>query len=335
MTPARTKNNGSIEPLSNYRLFETCDLDESREVTGRLWEKHVVTSVGRTDFRTRVNHVQIGHIGLTFIDCATPLRIEAFPAGDYYYIHFPINCSFEFHVIGKTLIADPDQAVFLCPNRELRIATPPARLLSLQIPARLVSSFQALGTYGNCKTGPGPGVLGLRLPTGRSLLNAIRWCASELNERPSLLESPAIPHLEAMLRSRFIVSLPGLILSDEDRHPSFSAAKLDEVENWIYANLEQPISVPLLAQQFGISVRSLQVAFRSRRDCTPMDFVRTARLWAVRRELRQSAQTTQQLRFVASKFGLLHPGRFAAQYRKIFGELPSETIAKTRENQGG
>jgi transcriptional regulator GlxA family with amidase domain len=65
-----------------------------------------------------------------------------------------------------------------------------------------------------------------------------------------------------------------------------------------------------------------------------MDFVRTARLWAVRSELRQSAPTAQQLRFVASKFGLLHPGRFAAHYRKIFGELPSETIAKNLQNKG-
>jgi AraC-like DNA-binding protein len=323
----RARNKESIEPLCNYRLFETCDLDESRDVMGRLWEKHVVECVGRTDFRTRVNHVQIGQIGLSFVDCATPLRIEAFPSGDDYYIQFPVNCSSEFRVPGETLIANPDQGVMMCPDRELRIATPPARVFALQIPTRLVPSFQALGTPDNNQASASPGVLDLRLP-------AVRWCASELNEHPTLLGSSATPHLEALLRSRFIASLPESNLSSRNGQPALSPAKLQEIENWIYANLEQPINVLSLAQQFGTSVRSLQVAFRSRRDCTPMDFVRTARLWAVRSELRQSAPTAQQLRFVASKFGLLHPGRFAAHYRKIFGELPSETIAKNLQNKG-
>lgn len=330
---SRARNKESIELLSNYRLFETCDLDESRDVMGRLWEKHVVECVGRTDFRTRVNHVQIGQIGLSFVDCATPLRIEAFPSGDDYYIQFPVNCSSEFRVLGETLIANPDQAVFCCPDRELRIATPPARVLSLKIPTRLVASFQAVGTDDDYKASISPGALDLRLPACRSLLCAVRWCVSELNDYPALLDSSATPHLEALLRSRFIASLPVSNLSTRNGQPALSPAKLHEVENWIYANLEQPLSVLSLAQQFGTSVRSLQVAFRSRRDCTPMDFVRTARLWAVRNELRQSAPTTQQLRFVASKFGLLHPGRYATQYRKIFGELPSQTITKNRENQ--
>jgi AraC-like DNA-binding protein len=314
--------------LSHFPLFETTDLDESREVMGRLWEKHRVECIGRVRFRTRVRHVQVGELGLSFIDCATPLIIEASPTGQDFYLQFLENCATEFRHGGKRMIASPDRAMVCRPDREMFIRTPPARVLSLKMPARIVGRLIAADRELGDESSPLPDYLDLRLPACRALSVATRWAAQEIDASPELLGSAAIPHLEAMLISRFVATLPTGPFALTGATRTIGDAMLKEIENWIHANLQEPLSVELLADRFDISVRSLQLAFRSRRDCSPMAYVRNARLWAVRCELRQANVGAAPLRFVAAKYGLVHLGRFAAHYRDLFGELPSETLAK-------
>ena len=57
-----------------------------------------------------------------------------------------------------------------------------------------------------------------------------------------------------------------------------------------------------------------------------MEFLRELRLDKVRAELAASAGGPGSgVREVAQKYGFLHLGHFAAQYRARFGERPSET----------
>ncbi len=314
--------------LSNFPVFATADLDESREVMGRLWEKHRVECVGRVRFQTQVNHAQIGGLGLTFIDCKTPLRVEAFPTGTHHYVQFFNSCFSEYQLQGETIIGSPGQAVVYSSHSEIRIRTPAAKVLSLQVPTQFVASVLGAGHGYSGDAASWHSGFDLSLRSCRSLSSAVRWAAMEVNENPGLLSSLAAAHIESSLKSRFIACLVEMDLgkSGEDRSPSDSV--YDDIETWIHANLDQPLCVDILAKRFNASVRGLQLAFQSRRGCSPMEFVRQARLWAVRRELRELGGCQQQVRFVAYKYGLVHLGRFAARYRELFGELPSETVAK-------
>ena len=51
-------------------------------------------------------------------------------------------------------------------------------------------------------------------------------------------------------------------------------------------------------------------------------------LFNVRRELWESDPLTTKVNDVASLWGFWHMGQFAADYRKLFNELPSETLKK-------
>lgn len=294
-------------------------------------EKHRVECIGRVRFRTRVNHVQIGEVGLSFIDCATPLLIDASPTGTDFYVQFLENCSTEFGRGAHRMIASPERAMICRPDREMFIRTPPARVLSLKMPARIVERLFAAYRSFEDEASALPNYLDLRFPACRALSAATRWAAQEIDACPELLGSAAMPHLEAMLISRFVATLPTGPFDLRGAARTISDAKLKEIESWIHGNLQEPLTVELLADRFDISVRSLQLAFRSRRQCSPMGYVRKARLWAVRCELRQAKGFDAPLRFVASKYGLVHLGRFAAHYRELFGELPSETLANRGE----
>ena len=79
----------------------------------------------------------------------------------------------------------------------------------------------------------------------------------------------------------------------------------------------------------GASARALYEGFRRFRATTPMAMLRTVRLEHVRAEL-QSAKPNEKITDIAYKWGIAHLGRFAAEYRARFGEMPSETLRRKR-----
>jgi AraC family ethanolamine operon transcriptional activator len=77
----------------------------------------------------------------------------------------------------------------------------------------------------------------------------------------------------------------------------------------------------------GVSERTLQYAFRSYVDMSPLAYLRLCRLNHVRATLRASDPRATTVTVVAMRFGFMHLGRFATEYRRMFGEAPSATLA--------
>jgi AraC family ethanolamine operon transcriptional activator len=65
-------------------------------------------------------------------------------------------------------------------------------------------------------------------------------------------------------------------------------------------------------------------AFQSLYHVSPIRFLHLRRLHQVRRALRRNAQTS--VTEVALRFGFGNLGRFAVEYRRLFGESPSQTL---------
>ena len=103
-----------------------------------------------------------------------------------------------------------------------------------------------------------------------------------------------------------------------------------ELEKWMEQNLGETISLDDLALVAGVSVRSIQKAFRQYRQCTPMDALLQKRLEKARDMLSMPTESATVLD-VAMELGYMHPSRFAKQYKNKFGENPSETLSKARK----
>jgi AraC-like DNA-binding protein len=82
-----------------------------------------------------------------------------------------------------------------------------------------------------------------------------------------------------------------------------------------------------LASHAGVSVRTLNGAFRAYRQRTPMQALREARMNGVRAELLAASKATR-VRNVAESWGYANLGIFAASYRQRFGESPSDTLRR-------
>lgn len=95
-------------------------------------------------------------------------------------------------------------------------------------------------------------------------------------------------------------------------------------ESWMRENLAEDVRMPELCTALGVSRRELEYAFRTTYDQSPRDYLHTLRLHAVRRTLLARDERRSILE-IALANGIFHPGRFAADYRTLFGERPSET----------
>lgn len=100
-------------------------------------------------------------------------------------------------------------------------------------------------------------------------------------------------------------------------------------EEYIRANLHLPLSLGDICVAAGVSSRTLQHTFRRKRGYTPMEFLRTLRLEQVRAELSRS-EPALSVTEAALNCGFTHLGRFAHDYRARFGEMPSETLSRSR-----
>lgn len=81
-----------------------------------------------------------------------------------------------------------------------------------------------------------------------------------------------------------------------------------------------------IAQECHVTPRALQYAFRRHLDCTPHAYLRQVRLDLVHQVLRDGSVPT--VGDAAARFGFFNPGRFAAEYRQVFGENPGQTLLR-------
>ena len=88
------------------------------------------------------------------------------------------------------------------------------------------------------------------------------------------------------------------------------------------------LSLADLAKAAGVSARSLNYAFHDLYGISPMRYFALKRLGRARSALRRSGSARGAVKRVALSTGYTHLGRFASEYRALFGELPSVTLSE-------
>jgi AraC-like DNA-binding protein len=101
-----------------------------------------------------------------------------------------------------------------------------------------------------------------------------------------------------------------------------------EVEGYVDARSFRPIHICELCNHLKISRRTLHRCFEEALGIGPGAFLRQKRLCSVHSMLRRLDSRTANVTQVATDFGFLELGRFAQQYRQLFGENPNETLRR-------
>jgi AraC family ethanolamine operon transcriptional activator len=101
-------------------------------------------------------------------------------------------------------------------------------------------------------------------------------------------------------------------------------------EEFCRRHVGEPVSISQLSLVAGVSERSLRNAFYEVCTTSPKRYLRIWQLHQVRHALRGAHRSQATVTDVAMFHGFLELGRFAGEYKALFGEVPSQTLQKAR-----
>ena len=90
------------------------------------------------------------------------------------------------------------------------------------------------------------------------------------------------------------------------------------------------MSIARLSAAAGVSERALRNAFYQVYAISPKRYLRRWQLNLVRNALRSTGRQRISVTDVATQHGFCELGRFAGEYKALFGEVPSETLQRAR-----
>jgi AraC family ethanolamine operon transcriptional activator len=129
------------------------------------------------------------------------------------------------------------------------------------------------------------------------------------------------------------VGQPGKPAQGADTTAATRQRVVREARRYMSEHAEEPIGVPDLCAAIHVSRRTLQYSFQDVLQLSPVTYLRALRLNGVRRDLRRGGD--EPVADSAARWGFWHLSRFAADYRHMFGELPSDTLRQARQWVGG
>jgi AraC-like DNA-binding protein len=170
-------------------------------------------------------------------------------------------------------------------------------------------------------------------PSTMAKLQRLHAAAGRLAEdAPEIIAHPeAARGLEQALIEAMVGCLgEGLVREDRlaQRHHSLIMRRFRRA---VEENPDQPLYIPELCAAIGVSDRTLRVCCQEQLGMSPKRYLLLRRMHLARRALRDGALGTTTVTEIATQYGFWQFGRFAGEYRTLFGETPSATLHHPRE----
>lgn len=137
---------------------------------------------------------------------------------------------------------------------------------------------------------------------------------------------PASSPMALLVATKALETFPNNIkiidIAPEDR------AFFEVIDRIIETNIRKDISADDLAIACNMSLRTLYSRFSKTIKTTPSAYIKKCKLQRVYGHIQSEFRSVRNVTEVALQYGFAHLGRFASEYRELFGEHPSETIRK-------
>lgn len=146
---------------------------------------------------------------------------------------------------------------------------------------------------------------------------------------PSKLSNPCLQQeLASEIPQLLLQTLSSLQPVKKKPISALRSKALKKAETYIVEFGDEPPKIQDICKATGASLRTLQFAFVEKYGITPKTYLEFYRLNAVRKMLRKRDPSTTKIIDVANRWGFWHMGKFAGDYHKLFGELPSQTLGR-------
>lgn len=179
---------------------------------------------------------------------------------------------------------------------------------------------------------PRPGVINSAGEVPARLREFLMLLLASVKSSPKMLNYPQIRKgMEQEIYNNIVLAIADTSSAAADTAVAPSRkAVVDKVREYILAHKEEPVTVADLCAALNVSRRTLQYSFQAVLDVNPVAYLRAIRLNGTRRALRAAAGDPHvTVADIAARWGFWHMSHFAADYKLMFGELPSQTLRST------
>jgi AraC-like DNA-binding protein len=304
--------------------FASADAEIAHRAIAAALNKHRV-SWGRGTVDTALHAKSVGSLKILFLRYGPLVTIER-QQGDFYIVQAPIRGRAMWRGRGASLTLDRNVGAVLSPTTRGVIEwSERCEQILVKIPALLVERVWRSLSDAPLRAPPEfQPALVLSGSAGSWFAHLVDFALHD----PQLDDRlPAGATLARRLEELFVLKLlmaQPHSQSAEMHRGGIAPKSVRLAEDYMRAHLRERITLFDLAEQANVSVRSLLRAFRSFRQASPISALRAMRLDAARDEL-LAGPPGLQIADIALRWGFGNLGRFAEQYRRRFGEVPSAT----------
>ena len=170
-------------------------------------------------------------------------------------------------------------------------------------------------------------------PPAMARLQRLHAAAARLvEEAPEIIANPdAARGLEQAL----IEALVGCLANSEDREHTLAQSHhsivMRRFRRVVEENPDQPLFIPEICEAIRVPGRTLRMCCQEHLGMGPKHYLLLRRLHMARRALREATPDAMTVTDIATRSGFWELGRFAVEYRSLFGELPSVTLGRQSE----
>lgn len=219
----------------------------------------------------------------------------------------------------------------LDPGAELTIASPEAHdWCSIHLPSDLFNHDTSVNADQRLS-----GTCSRVVDIGHAAMTRLRWLLTRLYQ--SLRVEPALTTSPAALKSvqsDLLAACQPIVARNAEPPPTMGRPSFErrEIIRRTTARMEKDLgeflSMEDLTLAADVSERTLRNIFLEFYGLPPRRFLTVHRLHQVRTTLQAADPECTRVTAVAAQFGFWHFGRFAREYRQVFGEVPSNTLKR-------
>lgn len=307
--------------------FSTSGVEEARHSMSTLYRAEMDLSVrGAAPFRYDMSALTAEGLTLSRIVLAGSGSVGAAAFEDFVLVQIPRGQ--QQWAVGqeKGLGCVP---FLILPQRQLHVRFADIEMLSVSL-RRDVTLAAMRALTGSDRLDPNRESVNELRRDPRSLISTMRYVDHTFRSDPSALSEPLLRAELVRLLVATLISTLSLVDPPEPGAlgQAVGPSALRRAMTFMDDNADQPVTISDVAAAAHMSVRALQVAFKTGVGRSPTRYLRDVRLNAAHADLLRHAASERTVEQVARRWGFAHTARFAALYRSTYGEYPSQTLRR-------
>ena len=318
-------------PVSDcgLRSVDSSDVDQHAENLTAWHQRYEQLAPGR--FAGTLDEIWLD--GLQLFRERTNLAVfetgDAWPGARTFAV--PLAMSGPATFLGRPV--GPDSILVVDERDGLELRTP--NLLDVACVSVPISTLESLGAF--LEDDAHDKLLAQRreLPLPTPTMTGVRRGLADAFEL--LTANPAAarrPHARKAMRERLLDHLGSAVqLAAPEPRTTLTTAAYHRItrqaRDLVLSRPTEPMTVGDLCAALKVSRRTLQSCFQTVLGTSPHQYLRTVRLNGLHRALRQG-RPGDAVQVLAADWGFWHLSNCAADYRRLFGELPSVTLRRAQ-----